>query len=191
MHRYTVKKSKSHKKRNVLAVFLVLVLAAGVLFGLEKTNITNLISTKPADTTTETERGVNDVDYSPATDTDNEDINQKKEDGSILISNDPPAFDSSIEIVFIANSQDGGEGKPLVIRTQLHGVNDGTCKLTLTKGSQSVEKSSSIKQSNTYFVCDGFDIPKSELTNGNWDISLLVTEGDGRYNEATTSATIQ
>ncbi len=174
------------KKRFIFGLLALMIIGA-TLFTLEKTGVTNFYSTEPSTTETEDKRGVNDVDYSPATDSDNDDINARKEDGSIDEEPAAPGEDTTIQIVFIASSQDNAGG-PLIIRSQLYGVAGGTCNLTLTNGS-TIQKSTSVELQNTTYSCR-FDVPKNELSSGNWDVKLEVVTEDGRRNEATTSATI-
>jgi len=181
----TKRKSKTYRLYLIPAVLLAI---AGAVFLLEKTNTINLFSNDAPKTITP-QATVNDINYDPATTTDNEDINAKKDNGTVDASPVVPTNDTSIEITFIANAQDVNGGQ-LEIRTLLSGVNDGSCALTLTKGTSEIKKSSKVVQQNNYFICDAFIIPYAELTNGEWDIILRVTAGDGRTNEASTTTTI-
>lgn len=182
-------KKKSSKKPLYLFI-LTLIAIASVVFILEKTNIINLYSERSngsigqADTKT-----VNSIDYSPATSTDNDDINNKKANGTVDQEPEPITNDTSIQITFIANAQDTSGGQ-LEVRTLLSGVTDGDCYLTLTKGSAKIEKTSDVVQQNTYFICEAYIVPYSELSNGDWTIKLKVTSGDGRTNVATTTTTV-
>jgi hypothetical protein len=181
-------KKKIRKNPLYLIVLALLALVAVGLI-LEKTNVINLYSggKKIEDTTAQSK--VNVIDYSPATTTDNEDINAKKATGEIEQTPSTPTNDTAIQITFIANAQDFNGGQ-LEVRTLLNGVTDGTCALTLTKGSTVIDKQSNVIQQNTSFQCEAFIVPYSELTNGDWQIKLKVTSGDGRTNEASTSTTI-
>ncbi len=190
MKKYRISKTK-RIKRLLLTILGAGLLIGGLIFGLESTNIINLYdrqSNNPIEQTGTQE--TNNIDYSPATTTDNEDINAKKEAGTVDQAPAAPTNDTSVQITFIANSQDNVSHGALEIRTLLGGVTDGNCTLTLTKGSTVILKSTTVAQQNTYFVCQAFSIPYSELANGDWQIKLKVTSGDGRTNEATTSTTI-
>jgi hypothetical protein len=168
-----------------------LLLIAGVLFGLEKTNVINLSHNSTPDQAPATqEKPVSGVDYSPATPQDNEDINAKKNSGEITQEPKAPDNDTTIQITFIANAQDAA-GQPLLVRTILGGITDGTCDLKLTKDGASISKSASVILQNTTYMCDGFEIPLSELSTGEWQISLTVKASDGRQNVATTTTTLQ
>ena len=185
-----MKKHKRYKSKRILLITAtVVILAAGVVFGLQTTHVIDLYG-KNDKTPESTQDQVGKIDYSPATTTDNEDINAKKEAGTVDQAPVAPTNDTSVQITFIANSQDSVSGGPLEIRTLLGGTTDGTCALTLTKGSTVIEKQKSVIQQNTTFQCEAFIVPYSELANGDWQIKLKVTSGDGRTNEATTSTTI-
>lgn len=191
MPKYSYKKKTSHMKRNILIALASLIVIGGVLFALEKTDVINLYGQgkTPADVVSD-EKGVNEVDYSPANSTDNDDINAKKESGEIDQTPTPPTNDTSVQITYIAADQAGISGGTLEIRMLLNGVTNGNCFLTLSKGSKTVNKSAAVVQQNNIFTCDGFNIPYSELENGEWQSTIKVTTDDGRSNEASTQITI-
>lgn len=63
----------------------------------------------------------------------------------------------------------------LQIRTLLSEiVSQGTCTLTLTKGSSSVSRSVATQAGPADSTCQGFDIPLSELSNGTWNIKITL-----------------
>lgn len=182
------KKKLNNKTLYSLAFALIFITAAVLI--LEKTNIINLHNGRSGDQLNQTDaETVEGVDYNPASSTENEDINNKKATGTVDQAPAAPTNDTAIQITFIANAQDASGGQ-LEVRTLLSGVTDGKCDLTLAKGSSTIQKTSSVSRQNTYFICDAFIIPYSELSNGDWTIKLKVTSGDGRTNEASTSTTI-
>lgn len=182
--------SKKKSRKNLFYLMVLGLLAiVGILFLLEKTNVTNFYKSESKTTAVGDHGNVNVVDYNPATTTDNKDINARKEAGTVDQAPSIPTDDTTIQITFIANAQDTSGGQ-LEIRTILSGVTDGVCALTLTKNSTIIKKQSDVMQQNTYFQCEAFIIPYSELENGDWQIKLKVTSGDGRTNEATTTTTI-
>ncbi len=175
-------------KKRFLIAGIVLILMGGVLFTLEKTGVTNLYGQdKDASKETSSKHTSDDFDYTPATDTDNDDINSKKEDGSLDQTPNTPDKDTDINIVLIASSQDSAGG-PLVIRSQVYGITGGTCNLSLTNG-DTIRKSASVELQNTTYSCR-FDVLRNELSNGNWNIKLEVVTEDGRHNEVTATTTI-
>lgn len=48
----------------------------------------------------------------------------------------------------------------------------GTCKLTLTKSNQTVTKAAGTQNGPNTSTCQGFDIPVSELSPGNWQLTI-------------------
>ncbi len=54
-------------------------------------------------------------------------------------------------------------------------IQDGTCTITLTKGSSTVTKPSvGIQPLSGYSTCKGWDIPLSELSSGTWNIEIVA-----------------
>lgn len=181
---------KKSKKSPLYLSALVLLAIAGIGLLLEKTNMIDLYNSRSNDSLVQTDaETVEGVDYSPASSTDNDDINDKKASGTVDQEPTTPTNDTSIQITFIANAQDSSGGQ-LEVRTLLGGITDGSCNLTLTSGSTNITKSSSVVRQNSTFLCEAFIIPYSELSNGGWAIKLKVTSEDGRTNEASTSTTV-
>ncbi len=56
-------------------------------------------------------------------------------------------------------------------------TNDGTCTLTLTKGTQTVTKTANVQAQASESTCQGFDVPTSELSTGTWNIALHFENG--------------
>lgn len=59
----------------------------------------------------------------------------------------------------------------------------GTCKLTLNKGSQVITRTSDIQPLTDYTSCTGFDVA---LTSGTWQVILQVTIDDKTVSKSTT-----
>lgn len=68
-------------------------------------------------------------------------------------------------------------------------VNSGTCTLTLTKGDATITKTANTQASASISTCQGFDIPVSELSPGEWNIHLTVTNNNNK-GHATTTLTV-
>lgn len=78
---------------------------------------------------------------------------------------------TKIELSITAANQSGGV---LQIRSLLNAiVNSGVCTLSLTGPSdQVITKTAEVQALSSTSTCKGFDIPISELTTGEWRISL-------------------
>lgn len=65
-------------------------------------------------------------------------------------------------------------------------ANSGRCKLTVSNGSKTIERTAQVGQLGNQATCQGFVIPKSEFSSGNWRVSLQVTIGS-QTSSANTS----
>ncbi len=91
----------------------------------------------------------------------------------------PPA--SSDNLGLSAYVTDGNA----VIITKLYGYSDGTCTMSLRKATQTVTRSAPILYQSEYSSCAGFSIPVSELSSGQWTVTL-----DAQSGSTTTSKQI-
>ena len=89
---------------------------------------------------------------------------------------------SSIKTKITAAAVEDGT---LYIRNTIDGIyQQGSCTLTLTKGSRTVRKTAGIQALPQSSSCKGFNIPTAELSSGTWNITISVT-----INDKTGSAT--
>lgn len=66
-------------------------------------------------------------------------------------------------------------GNNLIIRTTINQMlGSGVCELTLTSGDSTVTKTANIIQNPSSSTCEGFSVPTSELSKGNWNISIKI-----------------
>lgn len=179
------------KKHNKLAR-ITLVLSATLLivfFGLvllEKNNVIKLFTNNDSASPTQEIKPVNNVSYEPATTTEQEEGDRIKQN-LIDESNKPPEQNTKINISLSAATQDVAGG-PLIVRSIVN-ANAGTCKLTLTQGSTKKEYTNEVTNLGTYYSCDGFDIPASDLSAGQWKLNLSVTNGQA-YGEVSQEVNI-
>ena len=153
-------------------------MALVVVFGgfvLEKTRITNFYS-KPIAAQNTSIRPVNTVEYTPADPTDNEEINQKKANGTLDSTNQNSAG-TPINITITAATQDVAGG-PVVIKLLLSNVTSGTCDVTLKQNEIAKSYSASVISAGNYYTCDGFEIPLEDLSFGSWHMTAAVTSAD-------------
>lgn len=77
---------------------------------------------------------------------------------------------SDVIIRITSTEQQNGQ---LQIRTLIHSVESGDCKLTLTSNSGTIiTKSAATQSMAATSTCKGFDVPLSELANGEWQIAI-------------------
>lgn len=77
------------------------------------------------------------------------------------------------------------------IRTEIGAVtNEGTCTITLTKGSKTITKTADIQALPRISTCKGFDIPLTELSSGQWSVALHF-ENSTLIADTTKQITVQ
>lgn len=64
-----------------------------------------------------------------------------------------------------------------VVTTKLYGYSDGNCMVSLHKATQTVTRSAPVIYQSEYSSCAGFSIPVSELSSGQWTVTLDVQSG--------------
>lgn len=162
--------------RNIIVICILLLLfIAFAIFMLEKTQVVNFYK-KPIKATTNPidSRPVNNIEYTPSTSTEQSEGNQIKQN-LIDQANATQKPSSNISISLSAANQDT-VGGPLVIRSII-GSTSGTCKLSLTNGALTKTYTSEVINQGTYYSCKGFDIPVSDLDNGQWQLNLKIVNG--------------
>lgn len=185
--------NKNMKKQSKITKFVYfgaicgLVIGFGVLI-LEKAQLTNLY-TKPVNAAQANVRPVNDVQYTPASPTENDTVNEEKSNGSLDQTPTPPAAGSPIGVTLTAAGQDVSGG-PVVVKVLLTDVTSGTCDITLKQGDTLKTYSASIINAGTYYTCDGFEIPLNDLATGTWQLTATVTSAD-RSGTATQSVEVK
>ncbi len=169
--------SKKSTLSKAIYISAIIALAASFLFVvLEKSQVTNFY-TKPVISTQNDTRPVNDVQYTPADPTDNDQINQEKQDGTIAIDPDTPEPTSPINVVLTAANQDTAGG-PVVIRVLLTDVSSGSCDIKLQQDSTIKEFTKNVVNAGTYYNCEALDVPVGDLSAGTWALTVTVASGD-------------
>ena len=80
--------------------------------------------------------------------------------------------DGTLSIIITAANQ---TDTTLQLRTLIDSViSSGTCILEMTKGQTKVTRSTDIQALASNSTCKGFDLPLSELSQGNWNVKITV-----------------
>jgi hypothetical protein len=160
---------------------ILLVTASIILIGvfavvvLEKNNVTKLFTNQePAQQATEP-RPVNSVSYSPTSTTEQQEGDALKQE--LINNSNKPAKPGNITISFSAATQDT-PGGPVIVKALINGATTGSCKLVMSKNGIEKTYNASVTNLGTYYGCDGFSVPVSDLSNGNWKATLTVTNGE-------------
>lgn len=75
---------------------------------------------------------------------------------------------TSIEITSANQTEDTIQIRSLISTL----TSEGTCTLTLTKGASVITKTVGVQALPSHSTCKGFDIPVSELSTGQWQLTL-------------------
>ena len=68
----------------------------------------------------------------------------------------------------------------VIVSTRLYGIASGTCALSITNGTKSLNKTADVIYESEFSTCAGFSIPISELGNGSWTVQVTANgSGDG------------
>jgi hypothetical protein len=173
---------KSHHKRTTIVITTVVVLvviAFLVYFFLIRGHNS---SQSTGNTNSDATRSTNSVDYGKASADQIKAGDQIKSDGVKGNNTDTPPSPSAqpgsnkkvAAISITANAKDK-TSQTYQIRFQIDAlVENGTCALTLTKGSAIVTKTADVQNLSNTSTCKGFDIPISALSSGSWQLSLKV-----------------
>lgn len=92
-----------------------------------------------------------------------ESVENQSDSGS---SGDNPQYIPTISRV----SQDGNN---VFVRAYVSTFDEGTCRLEMIKGSATFTKTSGVTPQPSYLQCSGFTVPKSELSNGTWQVKVI------------------
>lgn len=166
-------------RKNKLAR-ISLVLAAAILVTgfalllLEKNNVTKFFTNSDASQATEETRPINDVAYTPATTTEQEEGNALKQ--SLIENSNTKAEGQGITVSFAYAGQEV-QGGPLVIEAYVNGTSSGNCKLSMLKDAVSKEYTSNIVSTGGAYACSKISIPASDLSKGTYKLVMTATNG--------------
>lgn len=167
-----MKINKKSKKLNILKKIIIIAIVSSLLFGLafvilEKLQITDPINQPKTIELTNDQTVIN---TDPPTTDQRAAGELQKETNNALTNND-----LGISITSINTSND-----QVQIRSVVSGAisNNGICTINLTKGDLIVSKTSETYALPSSSTCKGFDINKTELSAGEWQIKLTVNIED-------------
>ena len=179
-------KINTSPKRKILIISLcaLVVIAAAVIGGLYLKNQNDKAHEKTS--TTEQQKAAGEQTKSNAIDASN---------GKAEANDTPPAPEpikgttkSNVGVTMTASTQNGSTYQ---MRFQIDTPTaDGTCTLTLTKGSSTVTKTAGVQALAKISTCQGFDVPVSELSSGQWNVNMSY-ESSTLTGSTTSTITVQ
>jgi hypothetical protein len=189
-----LKKQFKHRKLlfiSLAAIFIIVAGATTYVYGF-KGNIFGWSVQKPNDTSNPNKSHINydkpTNDQKKAGEQTADTSKQNAENSSQGAASSVGNSKKSVNVLISALAQNGSM---LQIRTLISTItNTGICTLTLTKvGSSTVTKTAETQTLPSSTTCKGFDVPVSELSNGQWNVSVAF-ENDSLTGTATQTVEV-
>ena len=178
-----IQQKKSPKKALLIAGITVLILGGGVYA---------YYAARPSDNKRSAETANNDTpkinDETDKTD-DKTTPTTTGEDGKETpkqYEGDNPNTDKSL--TGIINYKSVADGNLTLRVTIDQSLTSGTCSLKLTSAGKTVTRSAPVVANPSSSTCEGFSVPVSELSSGQWAIEITVTSGSrtGTFKDKVT-----
>jgi hypothetical protein len=157
-----------------LVIASVILIGIFVVVVLEKNNVTKLFTKNEIAQESTEPRPVNSVSYSPASTNEQQEGDALKQE--LINSSNKSANTGNIIVNFSAATQDT-PGGPVIVKALINGTAAGSCKLVMSKDGIEKTYNASVTNLGTYYGCDGFSVPVSDLSIGSWKATLIVTNG--------------
>lgn len=170
-------------KKTIFGKVTYVIIALGLLFAfiifvLEKKQIIDLYK-KPISQTENIPRPINDVDYGPPTPQEEQQAQDIKKEVIQQSGEVEPIPQGTINVSLSAATQDVAGG-PLEVRAIIEGATTGTCTLNLSQNGNVKTFTANIINLGNYYGCEGFSVPVSSLSAGNWQLELLVANQNAK-----------
>ncbi|MDQ5963583.1 MAG: hypothetical protein QG629_665 [Patescibacteria group bacterium] len=179
-------KTKNSSTSKILVALVGVLVVFGVLLFLEKTDRLHLFHNHPGPSKQqqEQEHKANAEKKQSYLDQAYGKNPEQPEKGSAS-SGDTTPSPSSVEISTKQN------GSSVLILAKMQNVPTGTCKLSVTNGSQSIAQSAKIIYQPEFSSCAGFTVPVSGLGTGDWSVVLEAqTDGGQILTSGSTAVTV-
>ena len=176
-------------KNNALRIVVIILISAVVLAGASYAYVNafdgNLFGWKKEEPAQSNE--MQNVNLDPATEEEIKTGNDIKKDSLDGSDSENTPDTGTVSISITAANQNGAK---LQVRALIYDVvSTGECTLTLKNGSTAVVKKSNVQALSSSSACQGFDVPTSELSPGNWSIEVTY-QGEKGKGVAQSSVTI-
>jgi Sec-independent protein translocase protein TatA len=184
MVRQTMPKKNRNRKKILLIVATVFLGVVVLLFGLEKTKVTNLIGVNGLIIKTRKEKISDGVNYGPTTEQERQETEQHKDD----LANDTPETPQTdsgglnvvTPVISYADSQSVSAYIPEVFEE------GGTCTAMLLNGSASVTRESAGFGNASYTQCAPIDISGTGAGKG-WTVQVEYSSTKSKGSSVTTT----
>ena len=185
MLKKTVKKQSSASRKYLLGSLAAVLVAVGIVAILELSGVTHLLhdpSLQSKDTASEQQRrqAAADADQKRQFIEDNGKPSGSDQGDQPADPADPAdgtgGTQSSGQLTLTAEELSNGT---VTVRTGLGAVNDGSCRLEVTRGTATTSMTADVIYAPAGSTCAGFSVPISSVGSGSWQIKLIVTPLSG------------
>ncbi len=154
------------KKKSIITVIIFVAMAAGTVFALQRHHTIDKTPDQVTAANTQFKKPKVAEDGTPVTN-----VGAKQQ-------NTTPGRATITNL-----SQDGDK---VYVRTLIEGVASGSCNLKLTNGTTTVTKTAPVIPATSYYVCQGFNISKQELSKGTWDVVVNLGNNSAESKKTIT-----
>lgn len=185
MVQYVIAMVKKSKAKKVIIILLAIFLVAGLAFA----GYWYLLKPKTVQSSVE----LSDVDKQKAVQEETEKAKtEANKNSNQRESGSQQQSTTQSGSVSVNISSAGQSGTTVYINGIVSGTTSGSCKLTMTKNSNKIEKSATIGFQVSYYICQGFNINSSEFTEkGEWEAVIEATGPNGSGKSAVRKVNIQ
>lgn len=181
-----IKTTQKDNTKRLIIVIIILVAAAIVASGLYVAYGTNLFNHSKDTDSTINERAPTNEEVDAGAEIKDESVNGSKDGSSDTPAAPIPQENGKSKVIVSITSSNVNSGT-LQVRALIEAVvSNGTCTLTLTKDDNTITKTSNTQALPSTSTCQGFDIPTSELSSGQWTLNLTFNTETYEGNVTTT-----
>ena len=179
-----INKSKSSKKQIILSLIAVALIAGcGIAYYIYNQNRDEV----NRDNTSGVKESQVKDNEGPSVSSDTDDPGSTTNPDKITSPGTKPSTDASIEAPTITRIEQTGAN--VRISTIFNSNTSGSCNLTLEKGGARITHTADIIVGPSYYTCNGFLVPTSELSPGTW--SVLITHTYSGKTSTPTKGTVE
>jgi hypothetical protein len=173
----------SRRKTKKIALFILIALfMAGLVLGWYLLRPKSTSSLNASDST---KKKAEQLEVDNAKSPDNKNSNQQEQS-----TQQQSADKASSASVNITNAVQ--QGDLVVVNGLISGATSGSCNLTLTNGSNKIQKTVNIGFQVSYYICQGFSISSAEFNpKGEWTATINITTPNGSAQSEPRKVIIQ
>ncbi len=168
-----IQRKKSPKKALVIAGVIVLIVGGGVY----TYYATRTSDNKPSLETTNSDNSKTNDEDADKTDDETTQVDSGENEKDIPKQYEDSNTNTDGSLTGVINYKSVIDGNLTLRVTIDQSLTSGTCSLKLTSAGKTVTRSAPVVTNPSSSTCEGFSVPVSELSSGQWAIEITVTSG--------------